>query len=74
MILFKRLIPKNDAQEVTVLESFTLRWEIQANGYNDRKVFHKSFIVENDAKEYEKQLKSSARFLGTWVDTKIYKN
>lgn len=73
-ILKKLLIPKDNAQEVTELESYTLRWEIQDNGYNALKVFHKSFINKADADEYEKQLKASAKFLGTWVDTKVYKN
>ena len=74
MNIFKILIPKNDAQEVTELESYTLRWEIQANGYDKLSVHHKSFIKKDDAEEYEKQLKSSAKFLGTWVNTKVYRN
>lgn len=72
--LFKRLIPKNNAQEVTELESWTLKWQIQANGYQSVETFHKSFIEKKDAKEYEKQLKSCADFLGTWVETEIKRN
>lgn len=72
--LFKILIPKDNAQEVTELESWTLKWEIQANGYDRRKVFHKAFIDKDDALEFEKQLKSSAKFLGTWVNTYLTKN
>ena len=74
MNIFKILIPKDKAQEVTELESYTLRWEIQANGYDRTKVKHKSFIKKEDAEEFKKQLKSSAEFLGTWVETKITKN
>ena len=74
MNIFKIFIPKDKAQQVTELESWTLRWEIQANGYSAVHVNHKSFIKENDAKEFEKQLKSSAEFLGTWVKTKISRN
>ena len=70
----KILIPKDKAQEVTELESYTIRWEIQANGYTSVHVQHKSFIEKEDAIEFEKQLKSSADFLGTWVKTNINKN
>lgn len=72
--LFKEKIPKEDQQEVTVLQSWTLEWRIQDNGYDSYKVFYKSFIESEDAKEYEKQLKESAKFLGTWVKTKIREN
>lgn len=74
MNLFKLLIPKDKAQEVTELESFTLRWEIQGDTYLSKKVYHKSFIKKEDAEEYSKQLKSSAKFLGTWVNTEITRN
>lgn len=74
MNLFKILIPKEKAQEVTELESWTVKWEIQGNGYSMVKVQYKSFIKKQDAKEFEKQLKSSANFLGTWVETTINRN
>ena len=74
MNIFKRFIPKDNAQEVTELESFTLKWEIQGDSYRSRIVKHKSFIKKEDAEEYSKQLKSSADFLGTWVETRITKN
>lgn len=41
---------------------------------NKKMKLFKKLIPKNDAKEYEKQLISSAKFLGTWVDTEIYKN
>ena len=74
MKLLKLFIPKSKAQEVIELESYTLKWEIQWNGYDQRKTFHKCFIKSEEAEEFEKQLKSSAEFLGTWVQTKITKN
>ena len=74
MNIFKIFIPKDNAQQVTELESWTLKWEIQGNGYDTKKVFYKSFIHENEAKEFEKQLKSSAKFLGTWINTYLTKN
>lgn len=72
--IFKLLIPKEKAQEVTELESWTLRWEIQGEMYLSVKVFHKSFIKEKDAEEFEKQLKESAKFIGAWVNVYITKN
>ena len=72
--LFKVLIPKEDAQEVTELESWTLKWEIQGNGYCEVTTKYKSFIKIADAEEYVKQLESCAKFLGTWVRTSITKN
>lgn len=73
MKLFKIWIPKNTSQEVTITESYTLRWEIQGEGYKT-KVQHKAFLSKKDAEIYEKELISSANFLGTWVDTKITPN
>ena len=74
MNIFKILIPKDKAQEVTELESYTLKWDIQGNGYNDRNVKYKSFIKKEDAQEYEKQLKNSADFIDTWIETNITRN
>ena len=37
-------------------------------------VKYKCFIKEVEAIEFIKQLKSSADLLGTWVETKIYRN
>lgn len=72
--IFKILIPKDNAQEITELESFTVKWIIQGNGYGDTIIKHKSFINKDDAKEFEKQLKSSADFIGAWIKTELYKN
>ena len=74
MNLFKILIPKNDAQEVTELESYTVRWEVEGDVYRNYIVQHKSFIKKSEAEEFEKQLISSAKFLGAWVNTKLYRN
>jgi hypothetical protein len=74
MNIFKIFIPKNKAQQVTELESWTLQWKIQGNGYSQVIVKHKAFIKREEADEFEKQLKSSANFLGTWVETKISRN
>ena len=74
MNLFKIFIPKENAQQVTELESYTLRWEIQGDMYGSKIVQHKCFIHLHEAKEFEKQLKSSAKFIGTWINVSIDKN
>lgn len=74
MKLFKTKIPKEDAQEVTELQSWTLKWEIQGDMYDTVKTFFKTFITLAEAKEYEKQLKSSSDLLRAWVKTSIYQN
>ena len=72
--LFKRTIPKEDVQEVTVLESYTLEWRIQGQTYLSEITQHKAFINKDDVLEYEKQLKEAAKFLGTLVKTEITVN
>ena len=74
MNLFKILIPKDNAQEVTEVESYTVKQCTQGLTYSSEIVNHKSFINKVDAKEYEKQLKEAANFLKVWVSTKVYKN
>jgi hypothetical protein len=74
MKLFKTKIPKEDAQEVTELQSWTLKWEIQGDMYHTVKTFFKTFITLAEAKEYEKQLKVASDLLRAWVETSIYQN
>ena len=72
--LFKILIPGNNTQEVTELESWTLCWKIQGETYGSKIVKYKSFIDENECKEFGKQLKNAAKLLGTWVEVTMDKN
>lgn len=73
--LIKKIkIPTSSRQEVNELQSWTVTWEIQANGYCERITFNKVFIKQDEAKEFEKQLKDAATFLGTWVDVSIKEN
>lgn len=37
-------------------------------------VYHKAFIVEEEAKEYAKQLKESAKFIRAYISVNINKN
>ncbi len=74
MNIFKIFIAKDKAQTVTELESWTLKWSIQGSTYMSEIVQHKAFINKKDALEFEKQLKSSADFLGCWVTITIKRN
>lgn len=53
MNIFRRFIPKANAQSVEELESFTLTGKIQGNGYNNEIVKHKVFIKKSDADDYK---------------------
>ena len=75
MNLLKLFIPKENAQEVTELESWTVTWEIYISWSSfDNKKYSKVFINKEDAEEFEKQLKESARFIGCFIDTKLITN
>jgi len=75
MNLFKLFIPKEKAQVVTELESWTVSWEVATSlRWGDSKVFNKAFIKESDAKEFEKQLRESASFLNTAIRTEFVRN
>jgi hypothetical protein len=72
--LFKTKIPKENVQEITEMESFTVTWEV-LNGWSGKTdSYHKVIINENDAKEFEKQLKESAKFIKCWIRTNVYRN
>ena len=72
--LRKIFIPKDKSQSVTELESWTLKWETQGIYYDTKIVNHKCFVDNDEAKEFEKQLKDSAKFLNVWVRTELNKN
>lgn len=74
MNLFKLLIPKDKAQEVTELESWTVTWWVK-KGWGDSTIRQaKVFIDEDEAEEFRKQLRESARFIGCWINTKLSRN
>lgn len=74
----KITIPKDNAQTVTIAESWTISWEFYILGFpssfGDLRKRHKVFISEVDADEFRKQLRSSAEFIGTYISTDKYKN
>jgi len=72
--LFKRKIPLDNAQEVTELQSYSVTWWVKTGWSDDSKRQAKVFISIDDAKEYEKQLKESAKFLGCWVSIELSEN
>lgn len=73
----KITIPQDNAQEITELESWTVKWQCAAkysfSVYCGDEYF-KSFIKEEDAKEFEKQLNECAKFINVDIKTSIYKN
>lgn len=75
MNLFKLLIPKDKAQVVTELESWTVKWEVATSlRWGQSQVYHKVFVKENEAKEFKKQLENSASFIKTPINTEIVRN
>ena len=74
MNLFKILIPKEKAQEITEMESFSVTWWVKTGWSDDTKRSAKVFIDKDEAKEFEKQLKESAKFIGAWIETELKRN
>lgn len=74
MNLFKILIPKEKAQEITEMESFSVTWWVKTGWSDNTKRGAKVFIDKDEAKEFEKQLKESAKFIGAWIETELKRN
>ena len=74
MNIFKIFIPKEKAQEVTELESWTVSWKVYINGWGVPETHNKVFIKESEANEFKKQVKESASFIKAWVDVSMYRN
>ena len=68
--LFKTKIPKDNTQEVDILESWTIEWKSfkhSFGNYADRRFNAKVFIKKEDALEFKKQLEESAKFINSTV-------
>ncbi len=75
MRLLKLLIPKDKAQTIQELESWTISWKVQTDMIFGRaKTFNKVFVNEREADEFKKQLEQSAKFLKTVIETSKTKN
>lgn len=74
MNLLKLFLPKENAQVVTELESWTVTWEVKNGWSNNTDRFSKVFIKEEDAREFRKQLTESAKFIRAWINTALSKN
>ena len=69
-MFFKQQIPKENAQEVTIQESWRLEWTSYKLLYSyniipDSEFNAKVFPLEKDADEYKKQLEEAAKFVNT---------
>jgi len=77
-MLFKKkiTIPKDNAQSVTVLESWTVEWSSKAyNGYgSDIRHNAKVFISEANKDKFVKQLKEASKFINAPIDITTKKN
>lgn len=68
-------IPKDNAQEVTELESWTVSWRVSSSlRWSTTEVFNKVFIKKSDAEEFKKQLIKSAEFINTPIETELKTN
>jgi len=74
MNIFKLFIPKEKAQVVEELESWSVTWEVKTGWADQTEKRSKVFIKNEDALEFRKQLKESASFIGCWIRTDIYRN
>lgn len=75
MNLFKLFIPKERAQVVTEIESWTVSWKVAKSiRWGDGALCNKAFIKDDEAKEFLKQLKESASFIKTPIETEIVRN
>ncbi len=74
MKLFKIFIPKENAQEVEELESFTVSWGVNEGWSGKLDTYSKVFIKKEDAKEFKKQLKESAKFINAYIQIELITN
>jgi hypothetical protein len=76
MKFFRRKIeiPKDNAQTVEVVQSFTVSWRIKTGWSGDFETYHKVFVSKIEANEFKKQLEESAKFIKCWINTKLIEN
>lgn len=74
MNIFKLFIPKENAQTVEELESYSVSWKYKTGWSDSVEERHKVFIKKSDAEEFEKQLIESAKFIGCWIRTNLKRN
>jgi hypothetical protein len=60
-------IPKEKAQKVSELESWTIWWEVKTGWSNATERYYKSFIIESEADEFKNQLRESAKFINAYI-------
>lgn len=69
MNIFKILIPKEKAQQVSELESWTVQWTVATSTrWGNGETKFKCFVSEEEAKEFMKQIAECAKFIGTPVE------
>ncbi len=74
MKLINLFIPKDKAQVVSEVESWSVCWFTKTGWANEKKQSAKVFTNKKDAVEFEKQLNESAKFIGCWIEIRLSKN
>ena len=74
MNLFKLLIPSGQKKEIEAVQSFTVKWSVRGNGYGVWHTYFKVFTSIPLAREFEDQVKQSAKFIRAEVNVDLYKN
>jgi hypothetical protein len=74
MKLLKLFIPKQKAQVVTEIESWSVTWFFKTGWSDNVTGKTKAFLEENDAKKFKEQLEESAKFIGCWIEVHMVKN
>lgn len=71
MKIFDFLIPKDKAQTVQVIKSYSVIWYVRSGWSNDTIRYAKTLVDYKQALEFKKQLEESAKFIGAWLEAKI---
>ena len=56
------------------MESFTVTWYVKEGWSGSTLRRAKVFVDKNEAKEFEKQLNESAKFIRCWIKTELERN
>lgn len=72
--LRKLFIPKENAQVIRELQSWTVHWWVKTGWSDNSKHAAKVFVSEAEADEFAKQITESAKFIGAWVKVSVKEN
>ena len=67
-------IPKENAQTITELESYTVNWQYKTGWSDSVANQFKVLASKEDAEEFVKQLQEAAKLIGCYIKTSISQN